>query len=261
VESNRLKSKSWLLLVAAAVIVGGATAQADTVVGVFSDPALTGFVANDPNIGDATFFDNSAVAPFFITYPNGGSSIQWGWNPSPPQPANTIFSQLDFVGATIPADPTQQFQLGTISYLNGTSSLNTLIFGVTLSFYKNSVDPANFMGSDQVIITTTSNHNLDLAQDADYLNICGNNSNICGSSLQAFEDTNPGVGALTVNLLGTIIGDPQVFLEAATLPPGQENVNGVIGSEAPVPEPATLVMMSTGLVLFGLIRRRAGRPV
>ena len=44
-------------------------------------------------------------------------------------------------------------QLGTITYTNGTSSLDTLIFGATLTFSLDGI----VLGSDEVIITTTSN--------------------------------------------------------------------------------------------------------
>ena len=104
---TRLKHQCALIvgLATVAMILGGAPAKADSIIGVFSNPVLSGYVANDPNVGDLTFFNNSATAGASLSIFNGGSSMKWGTNP-PPQDPNTNFSELDFVGATIPADPT-----------------------------------------------------------------------------------------------------------------------------------------------------------
>jgi hypothetical protein len=61
---NRFTNQgAWILgLAAVAVVLGGATIQADTVVGQFSNPVLFGNVANDPTVGSVTFLDNTATA-------------------------------------------------------------------------------------------------------------------------------------------------------------------------------------------------------
>jgi len=154
--------------------------------------------------------------------------------------------------------------IGTINFLNGTSALDSLIFGATLTFYDASKGMEN-LGSDTVIITTTENQysgtgltQAQLATDADYINICGNDSNICGDSLEAYEDSEGGVG-VTASLTGSIVGDPHLQLTGITAT-GQAANGGVVGNESPegIPEPSTLTLMSAGLLLCaGLAARRA----
>ena len=140
--------------------------------------------------------------------------------------------------------------------------MNSLIFGATLSFYANSVSPATFLGSDQVIITTTSNIAGVQPVDNDYINICGDSSNICASSIEAVESTEGGSG-ITVNLTGRIVGDPVLFLDSVSLAPGQTDTeNGIIGNSPAVgeatPEPGTWTMLTGALALgFTVIRRKA----
>ena len=73
--------------------------------------------------------------------------------------------------------------------------INRRVRAPLLSLYDNVVSPQTYLGTDQIIITTTSNLDVDLAQDADYINICGNGSNICGSSIEAYENSEGGQGS------------------------------------------------------------------
>ena len=164
----------------------------------------------------------------------------------------------------------EPFEAGVITFLNGTSNLNSLIFGASLSLYDNSVSPQNYLGTDQIIITTTSNLGVDLAQDADYINICGNGSNICGSSIEAYEDSQGGTG-VTVDLMAQIVGDPQLQFTDATLAPVQTNLldpnsppgfTGLVGNEAAggvIPEPSTWSMIILGFAGIGFIGYRTKR--
>jgi hypothetical protein len=251
------------------------TAQAGsvTIVAVFSNPVLMGGILNDPSVGVTTYSDNTVSAATgavsSTTDPVCASSSGLCWGTNTPSGPDT-YSELSFAGATVSSIPSGQFQIGTITFLNGTSALNTLIFGATLSFYENSVSPSNLLGSDNVVISTTSNQysgtgltQAELATDADYINICGNNSNICASSIEAYEDSEGGTGVV-VDLYGTIVGDPSLTLTNVALDPSTNTTTGgVIGNEAAlgeVPEPSTLALMSAGLVLgIVLARRRALR--
>lgn len=149
--------------------------------------------------------------------------------------------------------------------MNGTSALTSLIFGATLSFY-DATTGGTFLGSDSVIISTTSNQYSgtglsasQLATDADYINICGNNSSICASSLEAYEDSEGGTG-VTATLTGKLVGDPHIDLTGISVPPSQYATGGVVGNEPPLglPEPSTLGMMSMGLLLCGGLLLRRG---
>lgn len=246
---------------------GGLTPDG-TIIGVFGGVVTEGIVTHDPTLTQNQFLDNSGSAVYAIvnstdptlTGPGGvqtaGSALAWGANP--PGGAGT-FSQLTFNGGEVPTDIHQSFNAGTITFLNGTSSLDTLIFGATISFYDNVVSPADYLGTDSIIITTTSNLDQSLAQDADYINICGNGSNICGSSIEAFEDTEGGTG-LTVDLTASIVGDPKLAISGVAVAPGQDPATtGVIGDEPgigeAVPEPATWAVMLAGFGGLGAALR------
>jgi hypothetical protein len=240
-------------------------AQADEIVGVFSNPIVQGNVLNDPTVGTLTSFDNTGTALVGVNSANAGCSgsntLCWGSDPGSGLPLSQQYSELTFTGANV-TGPNQT--LGTINFLNGTSALNSLIFGATLTFYDATTGMTN-LGSDTVIISTTSNQysgtgltSSELATDADYINICGNNSNICGSSLEAYEDSEGGIG-VTATLTGSIVGDPHIELTGISAN-GQAANGGVVGNETPlgVPEPSTLTMMSAGLLVgAGLLIRRA----
>jgi hypothetical protein len=263
-----------------ALALGTPQARADgltpggTIIGIFSDPIYSGFVTHDPTIDSPpAYFDNSATAPLSLSIVNStdatlagrpplqatGSKLQWGSDASV-DPSES-FSELIFFGAQIPADIHQPFEAGVITYLNGTSDLNSLIFGASLSLYDNFVSPQDYLGTDQVIITTTSNLGVDLAQDADYINICGNGSDICGSSIEAYEDSEGGTG-VTADLMGQVVGDPQLQFTDVTVSPDQLATGGLVGNQAAagiIPEPSTWAMMALGFAGLGLLGYRANR--
>ena len=86
--------------VLAAAVVGtfsSISAQADTIIGVFSNPIDSGFILNDPGLGQTTFSDNSSTAPASTFITNGGSTLQWGTQ-SPI--TDHAFSRLTFTGAS-----------------------------------------------------------------------------------------------------------------------------------------------------------------
>ena len=188
-----------------------------------------------------------------------GSKLQWGSDAS--VDPSEQFSELIFFGAPVPADIHEPFEAGVITFLNGTSDLTSLIFGASLSLYDNVVSPETYLGTDQIIITTTSNLDVSLAQDADYINICGNGSNICGSSIEAYEDSEGGTGVTAV-LQGQIVGDPQLQFTDVTISPDQLATGGLVGNEAAggvIPEPSTWSMIILGFAGIGFIGYRTKR--
>ena len=275
-----MRIKIALSVCGVALALGAPQARAEgltpggTIIGVFSDPIYSGFVTHDPTISSPpTYFDNSATAPLSLSIVNStdptlagtpplqatGSKLQWGSDAS--VDPSEQFSELIFFGAPVPANIHEPFEAGVITYLNGTSDLTSLIFGASLSLYDNVVSPQTYLGTDQVIITTTSNLDVDLAQDADYINICGNGSNICGSSIEAYEDSEGGTGVTAV-LQGQIVGDPQLQFLNVTVSPDQLATGGLVGNEAAagvIPEPSTWAMIMLGFAGIGFIGYRTKR--
>src|ERR1700722_5160185 len=239
---GNMRIKIGVSVCAVALALGTPQARANglagggTIIGIFSDPIYSGFVTPDPTISSPpVYFNNSAAAPLSTVIVNStdptlagtpplqatGSKLQWGADALVDPSAQ--FSELIFFGAPIPANIHDPFEAGVITYLNGTSDLNSLIFGASLSLYDDVVSPETYLGTDTVIITTTSNLGADLAQDADYINICGNGSNICGRSIEAIEDSQGGTG-VTAELQGQIVGDPMLQFTDAALAPVQTNL-------------------------------------
>lgn len=251
------------------LLQAGSVAKADTITGVFSDPVLFGYVLNDPAVGALTLENDAGSAVIGTATPGGASCagsnvLCWGAAPDLNLPGSEQYSKLVFTGSTsFNSSSSASQKIGAISYLNGTSDLDALIFGATLSFYDNHV----LVGSDSVIISTTSNQYsgmgltpAQLQTDADYINICGHASNICGSSVEAYEDSEGGTGVL-VDLSGSLIGDPTLVLNKVNLDPSEGSCKtcGVVGNEpsrGEVPEPSGLALMSAGFILCVAFARR-----
>lgn len=257
-------TKPYLGIFASLLLCGHA--NADTIIGVFSDPVLAGSVANDPTLGTSTYMDNTGTALYFIDNVNNpavggtppqqqyGNFVLWGTSAS---------SEIDFFGAQIPADPETPFQIGTFTFTNGFSNLNQLVFGFTISFYDTVVSPESFLGSDQIVITTTQDITGGAPGDDDYVNICGTFSSICGTSIEAAETSEGGTG-VTVNLIGAIVGDPMLTIDSVSLAPGQTGAaNGFIGNDPAIgsitPEPGTWTTLFGAGALAAWARIRRGR--
>ena len=213
-----------------------AHAVSGTVVGVFSNPVLTGNTI-DGATGVPSPLDNTGTAAISGI---GTSSFIWGTGAFVPN--NSI---LSFFGNTVTGQPgNAPFALGTITFANGTSNLNSLVFGIDLTLSVPS-DPSVTPLVAHISIVTTNNTGA-VSQNADFI------------SFSAFPNTfNVYEGAAaTANLIGQFVGDPLIQLLQITLQPGQ-GANGFIGTGLPstVPEPGTLALLGAGFLMYGLARR------
>lgn len=245
-----------LFTIPAVLALGGATiSQASTITGditaTFTNPVLIGNVANENGIGSVTFADNSATAVYSGI---GTNTLTWGTGLDLNEPPGEEFSQLVFTGASnVNLSGTNEF-IGTISFLNGTSDIDTIIFGATINFYAN----GNLLGSDNVTITTTSNQNSGiqtdptlLAEDADYINICGNSSSICDSSLESYEDSETG---MLLPVVANLNADLDFDLTNIQVTANTSSL-GTVGNLPPlgqVPEPSPVLLTLTILGGCGL---------
>ncbi len=214
-----------------------------TVKGTFSNPILTGNVINTD--GTPLFEDNTTTA-FYVFTPLSASNdtITWGNSTTTTPP---VFSFLNFVGATYTNEPLNTpFLLGTISYLNGSSDLDTLIFGATLTMdLGNGID----LKTTNISIDTTANTGLSAARDADFVSFSGlpNTFNVVEGQ-QA-----------TADIYGEIVGDPSVTLTQFALDPNSAAGAGFIGNGVGgVPEPNSWTMLLAGFFGLGSMIRILG---
>ena len=160
----------------------------------FENPVLQGAVYS-PGGAVVRSFDNTSSARYSIYGDGGKATVNWGTNAGAPGT-----STLNFFGnQNVSTFGNEQFQFGTITYYNGTSTLESLIFGITLvlDFIPTGSSQSVETLRLQVGIGTTENTG-DANANADYIRIPG-----LRDGFFAFE----GVGA-TANVNGSIV-EPQ----------------------------------------------------
>jgi hypothetical protein len=226
------------LLFLLAAVAFAPVASADTIVAVFSDPVLAGMIPSHSAPG-RTYLNNIGTAVYNISNSAAGSSLRWGT--ATPERYQT-YSELLLIGDTIPSDTSVPFSLATLTYTNGTSADVTGIFGASISFYDGYISAATFLGADQLIITNTANYfghpGGVTTGDDDFISICGNNSSLCLSPVEAVESSEGGT-TVTVDLFGTI----------------PANSMGI------TPEPGSFTLLLTGCVAgTWLFKRRWPAP-
>ena len=214
-----------------------------TVIGTFTTPVLIGQNINLDH--SRSILDNTSTGVFTGL---GTSSFTWGTNTPgvpPPIASRFIFTGIPFTNVA----PGVQFDLGTFKYLNGTSRQDSLVFGTTLTL--------SVMGTSgitpevsHISILSTTNGNVDASgapdqfADADFATF-----DTFSVSFNVFEGAEA-----TATLRGAILGDPQLKLQAITLPPNDPNGFLGTGQGSSIPEPGSAVLMGLGLAGLALIR-------
>jgi hypothetical protein len=206
-----------------------------------------------------SFQDNAISAVDSISNGVSGSTINWGTYstsgvtnpPGVPDAAGCASlspvpcqSAITFTGNPLPANPANPFTIGTLTYTNGTSNLDSLIFGATLTFV-DSANPGTPLGSDTVQIVTTANTG-NAIQNADYIIFSG----LAGQSFNVIE------GATAMAGLDGFIDD--LTLTSLTLLSSPST--GFIGNSPPIPfvapEPTGLAILGFSIFGISLVRRR-----
>ncbi len=214
------------------------------IVGVFDNFVWAGSVI-DVN-GAYVPLDNNATGP--ATLVGGGTNaIQWGTNT--PSTTVPIYSSLVFAGSTFNNQPgNQTFDLGTITLLNGTSSLDSLLFGGRLTLtaldFANQPIASITQSLNPFDVFTTVNTGISPERDADLIFF----KNIAVSFNVAEGATS------TVTVRGAIVGDPDLILSGLANPTAGGTVG--VGPSAFTPEPASWATALAGLVAVAGIAQR-----
>jgi PEP-CTERM motif len=242
-NTNRLHKNWYAGLALGITLLASQSTQASplysgTITASFSNPVLAGNIINLAGVPE--FLDNSATAVYSILNLGSVAEVISGdaGSTGAGRPSEIIFFGNSFSGVT----PGQEFELGTMTFNNGTSNLSSSIFGATLTLTVPE-DPSVTPISTSFSLVTTRNGGFSPFLDADFLSF--------PSPLSINFHVLEGAGATAI-VLGKIVGDPQLQLTQLQLAPNQSG-NGFLTA---TPEPGTLLLLVSGLAGVGFVQRR-----
>ena len=243
------------VLLASAGSHAGSVSYSGSIQGQWTSPVLGGSLI-DGATGAVTVRDNTMTASCNLSpcprvppnFTSGGASstVAWGQGGAALQTSTIVFTGDSFANVA----PGALFQLGTLTYANGTSDLDSLIFGATLTLtaVRNDGGPAVDPFVVLVGLTTTNNTGT-AAQNADFVDF----GNGLGTTQPVTFNVYEGATATAI-LSGRIVGDPMLFATQIGIAPGSSDA-GFIGPLA-VPEPSSGLLCLTSLVLLARLRAR-----
>jgi hypothetical protein len=217
------------------------------------------FQDNNPNDANFTVVANA----------NGSSSVSWG-TPAPGSFQSSVsFTPVANFGPVAAGVP---FEVGTITYTNGTILLGTGTYGANLTI--TATDPVN-----GVYAGTTSYVNIDTKNYVDPSPIPALLAPFTagfanwGQLISADGFILPGIGVLalvkegdsaTFDIMGMVVGDPVIQLTGLTLDSGSVGEGAVIPLSdesvlSSTPEPSTWILFGVGMVGIFAYSRSASR--
>ncbi len=227
-------------LAGAAAMPASAATFSGTVNGVFSDAVTAGTIIESGL--SLAFVDNTGTADFsFPSVSPSDNSLTWGNSGAGSTPANT--SVLNFKGVTFVNQPANQtFKLGTITFFNGSSRTDSVIFGGTLTF---DLGLLGGVKSTFIDIRTTQNTGLSQNRDADFIAFSD-----FPQTFNVFENA-----TASADLFGRIDSGSNTLVTTIRNTPG--STGGFIGiGVGGVPEPASWAMLIVGFGMVGAAARR-----
>ena len=252
-----------LMLASARTEASPSTLYSGSIQGQWANPVLSGSLI-DGATGVVTSYDNTKTAACNLspcprapaTFPGGGggATVAWGDGATAARTSVVSFSGATFTNVA----PDTVFDLGTLTYTNGTSDLDSLIFGASLTLTALLTSPSGTTVDSflvQLGLTTTNNTGT-TAQNADFIDFRNSLGTIAPVTFNVFEGA-----TATAILSGKIVGDPMLFATQIAIAQGSQG-SGFIGAGVPqlvIPEPSTWWLCIAGLALLKPFRIRAGR--